>query len=224
MPTDSHITIKDFPEHERPRERLLQHGAQNLSNTELLAIILQSGTASENVLHLAERIITQFPTLSELSQASATELAQIHGIGNAKSSQILALMELCKRFMIERPPKKPVIHNAQEAAQLVMDMSTLRQEQVRVILLDNINQVLAIHTIYIGTLTASVLRISEIYREAIIRNCPAIILVHNHPSGDASPSAQDIELTQVLISAGELLDIVLLDHIIIGEKNVEINP
>lgn len=211
------ISIHDMPGNERPRERLMQHGANALSNAELLAIILRTGTTQENVLHLAERILARYQGLQGLAQTSPEELQQVAGLGEAKATQILAALEIGKRAMAYNGNERPVVTAAVDAARLVMDMSALRQEQVRIILLDSGRRVIAIPTVYIGTLNTSVLRVSEIFREAITRNSPALILAHNHPSGDPAPSPEDIELTRTLVAAGNLLDIQVLDHLIIGQ-------
>ena len=180
---------------------------------------MRTGTAQENVLRLAGRILARYQGLQGLAQASPSELERIKGLGRAKIAQLVAAMELGKRLLSYRPDERPTIQRAADAARLMLDMGSLPQEHVRVMLLDGTRRVLAIPTIYIGTLNTSVLRVSEIFREAITRNSPAIILVHNHPSGDPSPSPEDIELTHTLINAGRLLDIALLDHLIIGHQN-----
>jgi len=211
------ISIQDMPDNERPRERLMQYGANALSNAELLAIILRTGTAQENVVRLAERILARYQGLHGLAQASPEELQDVPGLGAAKATQILAALEIGKRSITYNGNERPTIHTAADAARLVMDMGTLRQEQVRVLLLDSTQRVIAIPTVYTGTLNTSVLRIAEIFREAITRNSPALILIHNHPSGDPSPSPEDMELTRTLIAAGNLLDIQVIDHLIIGQ-------
>jgi DNA repair protein RadC len=212
------LSIHDMPGSERPRERLMQYGANALSNAELLAIILRTGTTQENVLHLAERLLAKYDGLSGLAQASPEALQQIPGLGTAKATQILAALEIGRRTQLDNGEERPLISSAGDAARLVMDMGNLHQEQVRVILLDSGRRVISIPTVYMGTLNTSVLRVSEIFREAITRNSPALLLVHNHPSGDPSPSPEDIELTRTLIAAGKLLDIQMLDHIIIGRS------
>lgn len=213
---DESISIQDMPGNERPRERLLHYGAAALSNVELLAIILRTGTAQENVLHLAERILARYQGLQGIAHASPEELQEIAGLGSAKATQILAALEIGKRAIVYQAEERPIIASAGDAAQLVIDMGNLRQEQVRIILLDNGRRVIAIPTVYMGTLNTSVLRVSEIFREAITRNSPAVILAHNHPSGDPAPSPEDVELTRTLVAAGKLLDIQVLDHLIIG--------
>ncbi len=216
MTIEKNFTIQQLPDDERPRERLLERGAATLSTTELLAIILRTGTAKENALQLAGRILAEHEGLPGLARSHAAELLQIHGLGSAKAAQILAALELGRRASAIQPEKKARISNASQAIHLVQDMMHLTQEQVRVILLDSARQVTTIQTVYIGTVNTSVLRTSEIYREAILRNSPAIILAHNHPSGDPSPSPEDVELTRAMIAAGELLDIHFVDHLIIG--------
>lgn len=213
------ITIQDLPDSERPRERLMQHGPSALSTAELLAIILRTGTAQENVLRLAQRILAHYNGLHGLAQATPADLEQIKGLGEAKIAQIIATLEMGKRLINTRPNERAVVHNAADAARLMADMGSLSQEHVRVILLDISRHVIATPTVYIGTLNASVLRVSEIFREAITRNSPAIILVHNHPSGDSSPSPEDIAITRSISNAGKLLDIMVIDHIIIGERS-----
>lgn len=208
-----------MPASERPRERLLTYGSQALSNAELLAIILRTGTAGENVIHLAERILNICGGLAGISQATHRDLSQITGLGPGKTTQILAVVELAKRLMTLPGNERPLINRAEDAAQLVMDMRHLLQEHVRVILLDPTRHVISIPTIYIGTLNASVLRVAEVFREAIARNSPSMILVHNHPSGDPDPSPEDVELTRTLVTAGNLLDVQLIDHIIVGQND-----
>lgn len=217
-PANDSFTIHDMPYTERPRERLMALGAASLSTAELLAIILRTGTPEENVLRLCQRILAQFDGLQGLAQATPAELVQIRGLGEAKVAQMVAVLEIGKRLLAYAPNERPIIGTAADAARLLMDMGQLQQEHVRVVLLDMNRHVIATPTVYIGTLNASVLRVSEIFREAVTRNSPAIILAHNHPSGDPSPSPEDIEITRTLIAAGKLLDIVLIDHVIIGQQ------
>jgi DNA repair protein RadC len=219
MPESRRLSMHDIPDSERPRERLLTQGPGALSNAELLAILLRTGTSEENVLHLAERLLAQFGGLQELAEVSCSELLELKGLGSAKVAQMAAAFELGKRLITYEPHQRPTIHEAADAARLVADMRQLQQEHVRVILLDISRRVIAIPTVYIGTLNASVLRVSEIFREAVIRNSPALIMVHNHPSGDPAPSPEDIELTRTLIAAARLLDIMLVDHLIIGRHD-----
>jgi DNA repair protein RadC len=216
MSTDKY-TIHDMPQDDRPRERLLQQGSDALSSAELLAIILRTGTAEENVLQLAGRILAQYNGLQGLARISTDELANIKGVGKVKAIQVVAALEFGRRANMIQTDERPQITKAADAAQLVTDMRHLQQEQIRVILLDSSRRVIAIPTVYIGTVNMSVLRVSEIYREAILRNSPAVIMVHNHPSGQPMPSPEDINLTRTLFAAGELLDIQLIDHLIIAQ-------
>jgi DNA repair protein RadC len=216
MPSDNY-TIHDMPADDRPRERLLQQGADALSTGELLAIILRTGTTEENALQLAGRILIQHQGLRGLARIGADELAHIKGVGKAKAAQIIAALELGRRASLVQTDERQQISRAEDAAALVMDMCHLQQEQIRVIVLDNSRRVVAIPTVYIGTVNMAVLRVSEIFREAILRNSPAVIMVHNHPSGNPMPSPEDIDITRTLIAAGELLDIQFIDHLIIAQ-------
>lgn len=218
MSKDENYTIHDMPDEERPRERLLEQGADALSNTELLAIILRTGTQEENVLQLSGRILAEYDGLRGLARVSASELTRFKGLGKAKAAQILAALALGQRASMLQPEQRPQIRKAVDAANLLMDMGHLTQEQVRVILLDSARRVISTQTVYIGTVNTSVLRVAEIFREAIVRNCPALIVAHNHPSGDINPSPEDIDLTRALLAAGKLLDIQLIDHLIIGQN------
>jgi DNA repair protein RadC len=191
-------------------------GAQALSEAELLAIILRTGTQSENVLLMAQRILAQYEGLHGLLSATYADLAKFNGLGESKIAQIMAIVEIARRIAAHQTPIRALIRNAKDVAPLVMDMGTLSQEHVRVVLLDNGRRYIASATVYVGTLNASMIRVSEIFREAITRNAAAIILAHNHPSGDSSPSPEDVQITQDLAAAGKLLDIPLLDHVIVA--------
>ncbi len=214
-PQKPRLTINDLPDSERPRERLLRHGAATLATAELLAILLRTGTADENALRLSERVLAYFGDLGRLASATPEELRQFKGLGDAKAAQMLAAIEVGRRIASRGSSERPLIQNAADAARLLADMGDLRQENVRVILLDASRRMIAISTVYIGTMNASVLRVSEVFREAITRGCAAIVVAHNHPSGDARPSPEDVEVTRALVAAGELLDLPVLDHVII---------
>jgi DNA repair protein RadC len=212
------LSIQDLPEEERPRERLLRQGAASLSTAELLALILRTGTASENAVHLSERILSHFDGLGRLTRATVEELKQFHGLGDAKIAQIMAALELGRRAALRPSGERPVIERAADAAELMHDLRDLEQEHVRVILLDSGRGVIATPTVYIGTVNASLLRVSEVFREAITRNSSALIVAHNHPSGDPSPSPEDVEITRALTAAGKLLDVTVVDHIIVARR------
>ena len=214
-----HPTIKDMPVGERPRERLQHYGAGALSTAELIAILLRSGVAGESVLRLAERLLVRYGGLTGLAQASFAELCQEKGIGPAKVTQIKAALELGRRLLVASPQERPQVRSPADAANLLMmEMSLLAQEQMRVILLDSKNRVLAIPTVYQGSLNTSLVRVAELFREAIRQNCAAIIVVHNHPSGDPTPSPEDVLVTKQIVEAGKLLDIEVLDHLVIGRQ------
>lgn len=209
--------IKDLKSSERPRERLAQLGAQVLSTAELLAVLLRVGVRGENAIQLGQRLLQDFNGLSGLQRASYAELKSQHGVGDAKAAQIKAAIDLGRRLAAQTPEDKPIIHSPEDAADLVQyEMSALEQEQLRVMLLNTRNHVLDIKTIYQGSLNSSQVRVGELFRPAVRQNSAAVIIVHNHPSGDPSPSPDDVAITKVIIEAGKLLDIQVLDHLIIG--------
>jgi DNA repair protein RadC len=209
--------IRDMPLTDRPRERLRDAGAGALSNPELLAIILRTGAAKESAVALASRLLGQYDGLAGLSRAGFAELCAERGLGEAKAAQVLAALELGQRLAATQPGERPVIRYAQDVADLMRpEMALLDQEHMRVLLLNTRNQVLAKCEVYRGNVHTAVVRIGELFREALRQNAPAVILVHNHPSGEPTPSAADIAMTKQAIAAGELLDIEVLDHVIIA--------
>ncbi|MGI6368646.1 MAG: RadC family protein [Anaerolineae bacterium] len=206
-----------MPVADRPRERLEYYGASALSNAELLAIALRTGSAKENVLSLAQRVINAFEGLPGVARASIAELCTVDGIGLAKASQILASLELGKRLVAADSDARPHIGSPADAANiLAAGMVGLTQEELHVLLLDTRNRLQRRIIVYRGNVNSSMIRISELFRDAIRDNAPAIILAHNHPAGDVSPSADDIAVTKDAVRAGQLLDIQVLDHLIIG--------
>lgn len=212
-------TIRDLPPGERPRERMARLGSQALSTAELLAIILQVGSGSENVLRLSERLMAEFGGLPGLTRASLGELQGVKGVGPAKASQLQAVGELGRRLAATAPEERPTISSPADAANLLMsEMAFLEQEQLRVVLLDTRNRVLGIRTIYVGSVNTAVVRLAEVFRPAIRENATAIIVTHNHPSGDPTPSPEDVSVTREMVKAGKLLDLKLLDHLIIGRQ------
>jgi DNA repair protein RadC len=210
--------ITDLAIKERPRERLARLGAQALSSAELLAILLRVGVKGENAVQVGTRLLQTFKGLAGLHRASYEDICNQHGIGAAKSAQIKAAVELGRRLIVESPEERPKINSPEDAANLVQfEMSALEQEHLRVLLLDTRNQVLAIEEIYRGSLNSSQVRVGEIFRAAIRRNAAALIVVHNHPSGDPTPSPDDIAVTRAIVEAGVLLDVSVLDHLVIGQ-------
>jgi DNA repair protein RadC len=213
-----HLTIHDIPTGERPRERLLHYGAEALSTPELMAILLRTGSRGENVLDLATRLLADFGGLGGLSRATLSELSAFKGVGPAKAAQLKAGLEMGRRLLIAAPHERPQITSPADAANLLMlEMSHLEQEHLRVLLLDTKNHVLASPVIYKGNVNTSVIRIAELFREAIRHNSTALIIAHNHPSGDPTPSPEDIRVTRQIVEAGNLVDIEVLDHLIIGQ-------
>ncbi len=217
MTQKASFTIKELPADERPREKLIVHGADSLSNAELLAILLRTGTVNDSAIRIAESLLIKFHGLVGLGGLSAQELSKIKGIGLAKAVTIIAAMELSKRMNAIALQERPTIKTPQDAAALMM--ARLRyesKEKFLALLLSTKNHIIATPVISVGTLDASLVHPRELFREAINYAAASIILVHNHPSGDPTPSPEDIELTNKLTSAGELLGIKILDHIIIG--------
>ncbi|MBN1886671.1 MAG: DNA repair protein RadC [Thermoflexales bacterium] len=218
-PIEYHPTIKDMPAEERPRERIARAGAGALSTAELLAILLRTGVSGENVLDVSHRLLAKYGGLTGLARASFAELCAEKGLGPAKTAQLKAGLELGRRLLVTAPDERPQVKNPADAANLLMgEMSLLEQEHMRVMLLDTRNRVQGVHTVYQGSLNTTAVRVGELFREAVRANCAAIIVAHNHPSGDPSPSPEDVAVTQQIVSAGKLLDIDVLDHLVVGHN------
>ncbi|WP_156183230.1 MULTISPECIES: DNA repair protein RadC [Bacillaceae] len=218
MPNSS-IMIKDYPQNERPRERFIQNGPQSLSNHELLALILGTGTREESVLQLANRLLAEFEGLRLLKDATLEELTAIKGIGKAKAIHLLAAVEIGRRLAGHTHDDRYVIRSPEDGANYLMnDMRFLSQEHFVCLYLNTKNQIIHRQTIFIGSLNASIVHPREVYKEAIRRSAASIICAHNHPSGDASPSREDIEVTRRLVECGKMIGIDLLDHLIIGDN------
>lgn len=210
--------ITDLATEERPRERLMHLGPQALAASELLAILLRVGVPGENAVQVGQRLLKIFGGISGLQRAPMEELCNQRGIGEAKAAQIKAAIELGRRLTLESPDERPAINSPADAAALVMyEMSALEQEHLRVILLDTRNRVLEIVEIYKGSVNSSQIHVGEIFKAAIRRNAPALIVVHNHPSGDPTPSPDDAVVTRAIVQAGKLLDVDVLDHMVIGQ-------
>lgn len=205
--------VCDLPAEERPLYRLHQVGSSALATTELLALVL--GTA--NAPGLSADLLDTFGSLHQLARASKTQLMKIRGIGEAQAGRLVAILELSRR--LQEPPagERPRVSSPADGANLLMGrMSHLQQEELWVILLDTRNRVLGTPAIYRGSLNTSVVRISEVFRPAVEAPAAAVIVAHNHPSGDPSPSPEDVSVTRQLVQAGKVLDIELLDHLIIA--------
>lgn len=210
-------TIRELPNEQRPRERLRQHGPGALGDPELLAILLRTGMQGENVVSMATRLIAEFGGLGGLTKAGYEELRQQRGLSDAKACQVMAALELGRRVASLAPAERPQISCAQDAAGLIIPyLEHLDQEKLIVLLLNTRNHVLLTRTIYVGTVNSSAVRPAEVLRPAIRENAPSIIVAHNHPSGDPTPSPEDVSVTRDLVAAGKLLDIDVLDHLVIG--------
>ena len=210
--------ISDLHESDRPRERLETLGPQALTNAELIAILLRVGVKGENAVEVGQRLLQSFGGLQGLHRVPFKELMNQHGIGEAKASQIKAAIELGRRLSLEAPEEKLTINSPGDAAALVQyEMSALEQEHLRVILLDRRNKVLGIVEVYKGSVNSSQVRVGELFKEAIRINASAMIVTHNHPSGDPTPSPDDVAVTRAIVQAGKLLDVDVLDHLVIGQ-------
>ncbi|MBF6590950.1 MAG: DNA repair protein RadC [Ktedonobacterales bacterium] len=207
-----------MPAEERPRERLVRYGAGTLQTSELLAIILRVGTPGENVVELATRLLRMYGGLGGLLRAEITELCEVRGLGPAKATELKAALEVGRRLSTLAPEEQLRITGPEDIFNLLsIEMGYLAREQLRVLCLDTKNHVVHQEMMYQGTVNSSVVRVAEVFRPAIARTCPALVVAHNHPSGDPTPSPEDIRTTEQLRKAGELLDIELLDHLIIGQ-------
>lgn len=218
-------TIKDLPINERPREKLLKYGVSSLSNAELIAVIIRTGHMNDNAIDLANRILSLDSSgISYLSQVTAQELIKINGVGQCKAAQIVAAIELGKRISSSADAKLKVDSPIVVVELLMEQMRYLKKEYFKVVLLDTKNQIISIEEISVGSLNASIVHPREVFNVAIRKSANSIILVHNHPSGDPTPSKEDIDITHRLVEAGYIIGIRVLDHIIIGDnKYVSLN-
>ena len=218
IPVEKKLTIKDLPPEERPREKMKELGPGNLSNAELLAILLRTGYQEENVIHLAERLMTEAGGLRSLPDLTLEELQKVKGIGLAKAVQIKAALELGQRLGMTMKPEGAAFTSPDVVAGFLMEKLRYHKKEFFLVLLLNVkNQLISMEEISVGSLNASIVHPREIFTLPIKKSAAAIILVHNHPSGDPAPSREDIEITERLVKAGELLGIKVLDHVIIGE-------
>ncbi|HEO8419890.1 MAG: DNA repair protein RadC [Niallia sp.] len=213
------MLIRDFPNDERPRERFIKQGPESLANHELIAILIQTGSKNESVLTLANKLLIHFDGLRLLKDASLDELKAIKGIGTAKAIQLMAAIELGRRVSNLEFTDRYCIRSPEDAAKYMMnEMRFLSQEHFVCLYLNTKNQVMHKQVVFIGSLNASIVHPREVYKEAFRRSAASIICLHNHPSGDPSPSREDIEVTKRLVECGKIIGIDLLDHIIIGEN------
>jgi DNA repair protein RadC len=210
--------IREMPSGDRPRERLRDLGANALTNAELLAIILRTGSAGQNVVNLATALLAQNGGLGGLARMPFAELVRIRGLGAAKAAELRAAFELALRLNALQPEDRPVVRSPDDVIRIVGgEMSLLDQEHLRVVLLNTRNHVLGVTEVYKGNVSSAVVRTAELFREAIRQNAPSLVIVHNHPSGDPAPSPDDIAMTKSAVLAGKTLDIEVLDHIVVGD-------
>ena len=210
--------LRELPPTERPRERLQLRGAAGLTAAELIALLWGSGTPGRSAIDVATDAIARFDGLSGLARASSLELEAIPGIGTARSSQLQAAFELGRRLLADWPAGRWSIRSPRDVAdRLVLQMGRLEREELRVVILNTKNAVLRVVTAYQGNVSASLVRVGELFRDAVRLDAAGIILVHNHPSGDPTPSPDDVTLTHRMINAGRVVGIDVIDHLIIGD-------
>lgn len=217
----NNIKINDIPKNERPMERLLKYGADDLTNAELLAVLLRSGTRGENIISLSTRLLSDVGGLDGLLHINLEEIKKLKGIKDVKACQIIAMMELFKRFRTLRSQNNDFKVSCPKdiSTLLINEMNNLNQEVLKLILLNTKNTVIGVKDVFKGSLNSSIVHPREIFREAVQRGSANIIICHNHPSGDPTPSKEDINITLRIKQCGDLMGIKLLDHIIIGNNN-----
>jgi len=215
------LTIKDLPKEERPREKLVKFGPEAMSTAELLALIIRTGTKTDTAVELANKLLTHAGGLKFIKELSIEELKEVKGVGVAKAAQITATIELGRRIrMASFESEKQVITSPRDVANLLLaKLSFLGKEHFVILLLDTKNQVISIEEISVGSLNNSIVHPREVFKPAIKRSSAAIILAHNHPSGNPEPSTEDIKVTKRLYEVGRLVGIEVLDHLIIGNKD-----
>jgi DNA repair protein RadC len=216
---DGHA-IRELPEAERPRERLALRGPAGLTTAELIALLWGSGVRGRSAVDIATDALAAHDGLAGLARATDIELAALPGIGAVKAAQLVAAFELGRRLLADWPTARWSIRGPRDVAdRLILQMGGLEREELRVVILDTKNHVLRVATVYQGNVSASLVRVGELYRDAVRLSAASVILVHNHPSGDPTPSPDDLHLTAEALAAGRLLDIVLLDHLVIGHDS-----
>lgn len=213
------MQIKRLPENERPVEKAQHLGIETLSNAELIALILRTGTKAKSAIGLGEDVLSAFPDgISGLGECTLEELRCIDGIGPAKACGILAAVELGKRISSALPKQRTAIGGSGDIARLFMEeLRYLKKEHFRCVLVNTKGEILAVDHVSVGELSSTVIHPREVFRQAIRKSAAAVIFIHNHPSGDPTPSPEDIETTKRLVEAGNLLGIGVLDHVIIGD-------
>jgi len=209
--------MRELPITERPRERLALRGPGGLTSAELIGLVWGSGTRGRSAVDLATDALSRYDGLTGLARATELELGTVNGIGEARAAQLVAAFELGRRLLADWPSGRWTIRGPHDVAdRLILQMGRLEREELRVVLLDTKNHVLRVATVYQGNVSASLVRVGVLFRDAVRLNAAGVILVHNHPSGDPTPSPDDLHLTAEALAAGRLLDIQLLDHLVIG--------
>lgn len=209
--------VREIPAEERPRERLAARGAAGLTTAELIALIWGSGARGLGAVDLAEEALARHDGLAGLAGAGELELVDLPGVGAVKAAQLTASFELGRRLLADWPAGRWTVRTPRDVAdRLIPLMGHLEREELRVVLLNAKNAVLKVVTVYQGNVSASLVRVGELFRDAVRINAAGAVLVHNHPSGDPTPSPDDLHLTAEALAAGRLLDIELLDHVVIG--------
>lgn len=215
---NTNYTIKSIPKDDRPQEKLLKYGANYLSNSELLAVVLRTGSKEENVVMLAQRILNEDGNgLRNIAEGSIEKFKSFKGINDAKAAQLKAVAELSKRISTLKIEKIKISSPSDAAVVMMEEMRYYKKEYFKIILLDTKNNIKKVSEISVGSLNSSIVHPREVFSEAVVNSASSIILVHNHPSGEAEPSHEDIVLTNRLDECGEILGIKILDHIIIGD-------
>jgi len=214
------LGIGELPEHERPRERLLRLGPGALTASELIAILLRTGTRDEDVMQLAARVLREHDGLAGIARADVATLAHACGIGAARASTIAAAFELARRSRRDAPSLHPVVRGPGDIARLLEgEFAALGHEELHLLVLDTRHRVLSASMLYRGSVNAAPGRVAELFREAVRMHATAIAIAHNHPSGDPAPSRDDVDFTRAVVSAGELLDVNVLDHVVFGHES-----
>ena len=215
---NTNYTIKSIPEDDRPQEKLLKYGANNLSNSELIAVILRTGSRDENVVKLSQRILSEDGKgLRNIAEGTVERFKTFKGINDVKASQLMAVAELSKRISTLKIEKIKISSPSDAAVLLMEEMRYYKKEYFKIILLDTKNNIKKVCEISVGSLNSSIVHPREVFSEAVVNSASSIILVHNHPSGESEPSHEDIVLTNRLDECGKILGIKVLDHIVIGD-------
>jgi DNA repair protein RadC len=218
------LTIHDLPNEEKPREKLMLQGPESLTIKELLSVLLVTGTSKEALMEMSDRLIRDYGEKSILAERNVEKLSKEMEIPIVKACQIVACGELGRRFYDKNESGFTTIRNAKDVYDHLADMRNLPKEHLRGLFLNSHNRILRDEVISIGTVNSNMIHPREVFRPAIECNAAALVLAHNHPSGEASPSAEDIEVTKQLVEAGKILGIAVLDHVIITKNNfVSIN-